>query len=429
MRSIMRSLCFVSCAMAMALPSHLAFSQVPTREVTVKWSSYLTEDNKVINGLGGTEEVLLVADGDWVLSISEDVSSWLSTSPTSGHSGKARISVTSAPNHYKTSRTGTVTVTSSGKVDTLTITQRPCIYERKVTATGKVRNHVAVDYQGTEFTQICSLIPVPQSCLYQDIFSFTGSGKILKCGNNDNLYLVSDLSSRDIPYPGGNIISSSFDVTCYSVTADLSLIDDIPEPDLTSYPYKKCLKDEKPYIVPSDPDIIAVADQQWDAAGGDLLDYARKCYLWTVENMVYGNPYTDLHSIKELMRTRTGDCGNYCSVFISLLRAKGIPARHVVMIEPERSGKHVRAEFYIPGYGWIPADPQQESRNPYWDRTQLFFGRFSGKYVVLSMGINSQVRMPDNQNHYVPLLQTYKCWYRYEKLGRFSFRHEFSGLE
>ena len=64
-------------------------------------------------------------------------------------------------------------------------------------------------------------------------------------------------------------------------------------------------------------------------------------------------------------------------LFVSICRAVGIPARCVygVRIGPSRlfrslgvnngeatRSQHVRAEFYIPGYGWIPVDPSDVRR-------------------------------------------------------------------
>jgi len=71
-----------------------------------------------------------------------------------------------------------------------------------------------------------------------------------------------------------------------------------------------------------------------------------------------------------------GKCTDLSSLFVALLRAAGIPAREVFGIrlgkshlskalgksDPEgfatiSTWQHCRAEYYIPGAGWIPADP------------------------------------------------------------------------
>ena len=169
---------------------------------------------------------------------------------------------------------------------------------------------------------------------------------------------------------------------------------------------------------------LRISSQLWESTDGDLLKYARKCYDWTAKNITYGNMNTGLHTITELMRTRKGDCGNFSSVFISLLRAQGIPARHVVMISPTEAGYHVRAEFYIPAYGWIPADPTFENG----DSGGAYFGRFTGAYVVMSLGVNSACRSYDGKTYTADLLQAYLLWFWYSREGSYSFTHQFSNF-
>jgi transglutaminase-like putative cysteine protease len=52
-----------------------------------------------------------------------------------------------------------------------------------------------------------------------------------------------------------------------------------------------------------------------------------------------------------------GDCGGLSMVFVSTLRANGIPARFLYgrIIEPNAS--HAKADFYAEGVGWVPCDP------------------------------------------------------------------------
>jgi len=64
-------------------------------------------------------------------------------------------------------------------------------------------------------------------------------------------------------------------------------------------------------------------------------------------------------------------------LFVAICRAIGIPARCVYGLRTGSSrlfrslglssddatrGQHVRAEFYVPGYGWIPVDPSDVRR-------------------------------------------------------------------
>jgi len=59
-----------------------------------------------------------------------------------------------------------------------------------------------------------------------------------------------------------------------------------------------------------------------------------------------------------VLETGIGDCGLQSQYFAALCRSIGIPARvpigYQMILKP--AGVHVWAEYYMEGYGWIPAD-------------------------------------------------------------------------
>lgn len=98
-----------------------------------------------------------------------------------------------------------------------------------------------------------------------------------------------------------------------------------------------------------------------------VLDKARGIYEWTIANTSYdtrvkgvgkGNPVRTLDEAEG-----RGGSADISSVFVAVLRAAGIPAREVCGLLPDgKSGNitqafHVWAEFYVPGAGWVSADP------------------------------------------------------------------------
>jgi transglutaminase-like putative cysteine protease len=93
---------------------------------------------------------------------------------------------------------------------------------------------------------------------------------------------------------------------------------------------------------------------------------ARAIYDWTVENM-YRDPNTKgcgLGDVCELLKKPGGKCTDISSVFIALCRAAGVPAREVFGIrlgkkaeEEITTYQHCWAEFFVPGFGWVAADP------------------------------------------------------------------------
>ena len=97
-----------------------------------------------------------------------------------------------------------------------------------------------------------------------------------------------------------------------------------------------------------------------------MLEKARAIYDWTCEN-TYRDPDTrgcGKGDVCALLKKPGGKCTDISSVFVALARAAGVPAREIFGIrlgkkaEEDITGwQHCWAEFYLPGYGWVPADP------------------------------------------------------------------------
>ncbi len=91
---------------------------------------------------------------------------------------------------------------------------------------------------------------------------------------------------------------------------------------------------------------------------------ARAIYDYIVETgardgEVHGCGVGDVNSLLDDLR---GKCVDLSSVFVALARSIGIPAREIFGTRIAAAGDitgayHCRAEFYLPGYGWVPVDP------------------------------------------------------------------------
>lgn len=103
------------------------------------------------------------------------------------------------------------------------------------------------------------------------------------------------------------------------------------------------------------PEVIQLARE---IVGDEENPYlkAKAIYGWIVDNISY--KYPPNRGIRYCLPRRTGDCGSYSLIFVSLCRAVGIPARvangHWAC--KAKLNYHVWPEFYLPKYGWIPAD-------------------------------------------------------------------------
>ena len=113
----------------------------------------------------------------------------------------------------------------------------------------------------------------------------------------------------------------------------------------------------------------------------DPVAQAKAIYDWVIDNTIYdpnlpGCGTGDVR--KQLIQGQYGGrSADINGLFVAICRAIGIPARCVygLRVGPSRlfrslgltsdnatRGHHVRAEFYVPGYSWIPVDPSDVRR-------------------------------------------------------------------
>jgi transglutaminase-like putative cysteine protease len=113
----------------------------------------------------------------------------------------------------------------------------------------------------------------------------------------------------------------------------------------------------------------------------DPVAQAKVIYEWVVEQTTYDPALPGSGSGDIRQQLISGQYGGRSAdingLFVAICRAIGIPARCVFGLRtgPSRlfrslglntsdatRGHHVRAEFYVPGYGWIPVDPSDVRR-------------------------------------------------------------------
>ena len=97
----------------------------------------------------------------------------------------------------------------------------------------------------------------------------------------------------------------------------------------------------------------------------NIGEKARAVYQWVVENTARDPDVKGCGTgeVEKMITKKGGKCADISSVFVAIARSAGVPAREVFGLrlgkkdeEDMTGGYHCWAEFYVPGYGWTPAD-------------------------------------------------------------------------
>ena len=174
-----------------------------------------------------------------------------------------------------------------------------------------------------------------------------------------------------------------------------------PAPVLSNDPLmKRYLEPDK--LVPLN-DTIAELSRQQTAGITDPLQKARQIYDYVVATMRYdksGEGWGRGDAIWACTAKR-GNCTDFHSLFIGMMRSAGIPARFEIgfplpegKTEGDIPGYHCWAEFYISGIGWIPVDASEAWKNP--AKRDYFFGAHDDNRVFFTYG-RDLVLSPDQK--------------------------------
>lgn len=154
----------------------------------------------------------------------------------------------------------------------------------------------------------------------------------------------------------------------------------------------------------------------------DPVAQAKAIYDWVVDNSIYDSTLPPCGTGDVRRQLISGQYGGRSAdingLFVAISRAVGIPARCVygLRVAPSRlfrslglasddatRGQHVRAEFYIPGYGWIPVDPSDVRRaialeflsdrdSKLFSLKKILFGVWEMNWIAFNVG--SDITLP-----------------------------------
>ena len=138
-----------------------------------------------------------------------------------------------------------------------------------------------------------------------------------------------------------------------------------------------------------------IADLAKEHTAGDTTELAkaRSIYNYVVSTMRYdksGEGWGRGDAVWACT-TKRGNCTDFHSLLIGMMRSSGIPARFEIgfplpaaKAEGEISGYHCWAEFYLRGTGWVPVDASEAWKNP--AKRDYFFGAHDDNRVFFTYG-------------------------------------------
>ncbi|PLY06194.1 MAG: transglutaminase [Arcobacter sp.] len=217
-------------------------------------------------------------------------------------------------------------------------------------------------------------VPVPLTSKYQELVNITFNGNYKKAEIVTNDYDAKVLYVLWAKGKEARELNITFDVMTHQKSIDLSLAKN----DMSYGDSEKTFLEATAHIPVNNKLKSFTKDIIKDAK--TPLDKAQAIYDWTVttmyrDNSVIGCGVGDANKALE-EKIYGGKCTDISSVFVCLLRNANIPAREVFGIRAGKSkiakacgkadekgfakitgGQHCRAEFFVSGLGWVPADP------------------------------------------------------------------------
>lgn len=230
-------------------------------------------------------------------------------------------------------------------------------------------------------------IPVPSSNRHQTISKLEVDSPLPWMSLTDPKYGNSYLYTRIDKVTSPNLtVKVSFDVD-----RRIALFDRLTSEDVSQEDRRRHLMPNT--LVTISPRVVNIARDVTTNTEG-TLDEAHALYDYVLGSMTYdkSKPGWGRGDTERACDIRAGNCTDFHSLFISLARARVIPARFImgVPLKSDASGVidgyHCWAEFYLESKGWVPVDISEawKSKDP---AVQNFlFGNLDFNRVEFSVG-------------------------------------------
>ena len=235
-------------------------------------------------------------------------------------------------------------------------------------------------------------IPLPQSDQYQTIRDLKIEAPFAYAQHRDseygNEYLYFDLPASQVSQPAD--VRVSFEATRHEHRIALDTHAAVTTSRVTPLDLQRFLQPDR--LVPLQGTIANLSAQETHGLQ-DPLAKARAIYNYVIATMRYDKSGTGWGNGDAIWActAKRGNCTDFHSLFIGMMRAAGIPARFEIGFplptdqhEGNVPGYHCWAEFYVEPYGWIPVDASEAWKHR--EKKDYFFGAHDDNRVQFTLG-------------------------------------------
>jgi hypothetical protein len=229
--------------------------------------------------------------------------------------------------------------------------------------------------------------PITQYCApYQEshlIYNSITGFDVIQYNHLDKFNNTYDLFNATLSQTESITLSQFYNVTLNEVKFSNIEDSDIGTYDLSNQIFDLYCNNSELYYNISDPDLISASNSIVDSLDNPV-EKAKKICDWVASYLTYdGTLPAQEKGASWAYDNARGDCSEYSSLMVTLLRIQGIPARKVtgfcVSANPSLRPKigqewtfyvtkyssnflgHAWVEYYVPDIGWIACDPTWQS--------------------------------------------------------------------
>ena len=189
-------------------------------------------------------------------------------------------------------------------------------------------------------SRFIALLPAPVTNEYQEIDALQAN-----VGRFIEINPVSKVLYYDGSFEGNKMeIFESF--KCKPRRVVIDFFDKSQNNDASLIFPHEYLESDGVYVDVDNVVIQQIGDKLWNLSENNV-DYAKCCYEYVASQYKYIQG--SWRTLEDIIRCGGGECGDFTTLFVNLMRYKGIPARHNIGIRIN-GGYHVWPDFYDEDY-------------------------------------------------------------------------------